>query len=78
MTWNYRILAHKYDTEWYFQVHEVYYNEQGTPVSYALAGTTIGSESLKGINQVLNQLHESLNSPILSTEDFPKEWNVAD
>ena len=33
MTWNYRIMRHRQEQAEWFAIHEVYYNEQGTPVS---------------------------------------------
>ena len=60
MSWNHRILAHKDGDEVYFQIHEVYYDEDGKPISYTTDGANVGSESLDGIKWVLNK-----NAPLV-------------
>jgi hypothetical protein len=74
MSWNHRILAHKDGDDWYFQIHEVYYDEKGQPSSYTENGVSIGSENIEGISWVLDKMKECVNKPILSVDDFPREW----
>ena len=75
MGWNYRILAHKDVDEMYFQIHEVYYDENGKPNSYTANSVSVGAESLDGIKSVLNKMKECANKPILLADDFPNEYN---
>jgi hypothetical protein len=77
MSWNHRILAHKDGDEVYFEIHEVYYDEDGKPISYTADGANVGSESLDGIKRVLDKMKECVNKPILSADDFPNEYNGA-
>lgn len=73
MTWNYRILAHKENKNWFFQIHEVYYNKKGKPTGYTENAVEIMSESVEGISWQLEQMTECLNKPILSAKNFPKK-----
>jgi len=75
MDWNYRILAHKEDDEMYFKIHEVQYDKNGKPISHNSNGVIVGSESLEGINWVLDKMKECTNKPILLAGDFPNEYN---
>ena len=77
MSWNHRILAHKDGDEMYFEIHEVYYDEDGKPISYTADGANVGSESLDGIKWVLNKMKECVNKTILLADDFPNEYNGA-
>ena len=75
MGWNHRILAHKDGDDWFFKIHEVYYNEKGEPNSYTANGVSVGAESIEGVNWVLDKMRESANKPILSADNFPNEWS---
>ena len=74
MSWNRRVLAHETNDEVYFQIHEVYYDKDGNPDGYAVDGTTVGGESLESISWVLEEMTKCLNKPILSVNNFPKEY----
>ena len=74
MGWNHRILAHKDGYDYYFQIHEVYYDENGIPNSYTSNDVSVRSESLEGINWILDKMKDCINKPILSEENFPDEW----
>ncbi len=74
MNWNHRILAHKKGEETYFEIHEVYYNKEGKPYSYTEKGVSIIGEDLEEVNWVLDKMKECVNKPILSADDFPKEY----
>ena len=76
MSWNYRILAHKDGEDWFFQIHEVYYDKEGKPNSYTANGISVGAESVEGINWVLGKMKECLDKPILSVENFPETFNT--
>ena len=75
--WNYRILAKKLplDLGVYFEVHEVYYDNNGVPNGYAESPATIYSESLDGLDWVFDHIREAGMKPILCAYDFPKEYN---
>lgn len=74
MSWNHRLLAHKDGDDMYFMVHEVYYDKEGNPVSYTTNGVSIGGNDLEGVQWVINKMIESTKKPILSVENFPKEY----
>jgi len=72
--WNHRVLATQYKDEVFFNVHEVYYNDDNTPNRYTKDPISIGSESIKGIKWQINRIKECLKKPILWAGDkFPKE-----
>lgn len=74
MTWNHRILASEHKGEVYYQIHEVYYNDNGTPNSYTKNPITIGSDDIEGIKWQLEHIPKCLEKPILSVKDFPNEY----
>ena len=76
MGWNHRILAHEQHGEVYFQIHEVYYNEDGVPNGYTKNPIHVGGESLKAITWTLNKMKESRSKPILFAGDkFPQIYS---
>jgi hypothetical protein len=74
--WNYRVLAFLQDDEVYFEIHNVYYSDKGiTPISYGEPGSTIFSESIKGVRKTLKLVKLALEKPVLWGDDqFPKEY----
>lgn len=76
MSWNHRVMAIEDPSgEYYLQIHEVYYNEDGEPISYINDPITIGGEDIKGISWTLDAMQYILNKPILfHGEDFPKVY----
>jgi hypothetical protein len=77
MGWNYRILAHKHNNDIYFQIHEVYYNDQGIPNGYTKNPCTIGSDNIDGIKFSLTKIVECTEKPILwAGENFPNEYEI--
>ena len=75
MGWNHRIMATEYNGEVYFNIHEVYYDENGTPSGYTENPISVGGESVKSIRWTLNKMKECLKKPILYGDDrFPLEY----
>lgn len=73
--WNYRVLAFEQNGETYFQVHEVYYDENDKPNGYTQNPISVGSETIEGINWTLNEMLECLSKPILwAGYKFPNEY----
>ena len=74
LKWDYRILAYEYDGEVYFQIHQVYYNEEGKPAGYVESPASVGSKEVKGVRRILNKMPECLEKPILwAGKKFPNE-----
>ena len=59
MGWNHRILAHEDGELMYFQIHEVYYNEYGTPNGYSTNAVSVGGDTIKSITWTLNKMKET-------------------
>lgn len=77
MSWNYRVLAHIGHMEVYLQIHEVYYDKDGTPDGYTANPITVGGDNLKELSWVLSQMRDCLDKPILYEGDrFPEEYKV--
>lgn len=71
-TWNYRVLAHEFKGELFFQIHEVYYDKNGNPDGYSENASPVGSESVKEINTVLKQMKCAVKKPVLwAGKKFP-------
>ena len=75
MGWNHRILAHEDGELMYFQIHEVYYNKEGTPKAYTTNGVSVGGDTIKSITWTLNKMKECRAKPVLFAGDkFPDEY----
>ena len=74
--WNHRVLAYQVADEMYFEISEVFYNEQGVANSYT-DPVSIGSEDLKGLSWTLSRMKECLKKPILWGDSrFPQEYTT--
>ncbi len=72
--WNHRILAHEYGGDIYFEIHEVYYDENSIAVSYTENPVSVGSDTIKGITWTLYKMLQCRKKPILwAGERFPEE-----
>ena len=74
MSWNYRLLAKEYKGDVYYQIHEVYYDDNGKPNGYTANPITIGSNDIEGIKWQLEEITKCLDKPTLSVKDFPNEY----
>jgi len=70
MTWNYRVIAHEYKDELYFEIHEVYYNDDGVPEMCTVDAVEVAGESLAALSQTLDWMRKALREPILNIADF--------
>ncbi len=75
-SWNHRILVDiDKNNERYFQVHEVYYNNDGKPDGYSENPITISSETIDGLKWTLDRINECFEKPILwAGVRFPNEY----
>lgn len=77
MSWNHRILAHDLGVDIEFQIHEVYYDENGVPYGYTQKPIPVCSDTIKGIKWTLRRMLESTKKPILWAGDkFPNEYEI--
>jgi hypothetical protein len=79
MSWNHRILVteHEYIGQMtkYFQIHEVYYDNEGKPNGYTANAIDVGGEDVESIEWTLNKMKEALTKPKLWGDNkFPKEY----
>ena len=74
-TWNHRVLAQTEGDGIYFQIHEVYYDNEGKPDGFTKDGISVGGDSLESLSWVLERMKECLDKPVLSYSDFPNEFN---
>jgi len=77
MTWDYRVLVDTYKGEEFFQIHEVYYDEDGIANGATKEAVTVFSEDgVKDIGKVLRKMLKAVKEPVLwATEGrFPEEY----
>jgi len=70
MTWNHRIVRKFYkhvhrDDTMLFQIHEVFYNPDGSVMSITEEPTRIMEESVEDLQKTLERLQECLKHPVL-------------
>jgi hypothetical protein len=79
MSWDYRILVTEYtykngEVEEYFQIHEVYYDNNKVPKSHTIDGITVGGESIYILKDQLIKFKECFKKPVLwGDERFPEK-----
>lgn len=75
--WNHRIMVSEHEGEPYFQIHEVYYNEKGVPVSHTKEPIGVCGDSIEEILWVLEKMGECTKKPVLWLGDkFPQEYVI--
>jgi len=62
--WNHRVIQHVYPTETYYQIHEVFY-ENNKPKSWTEDPVRVGGEDIKSIKWTLKMMNRCLKRPIL-------------
>jgi hypothetical protein len=75
MSWNYRVLAYEVGKHVVFKIHEVYYNEDGTPDASTVESCKMEIEDATDFRFMLIQMLECLDKPILwGDSKFPEEY----
>ena len=84
MSWNHRVIVteHKLsngEIETYFQIHEVYYDEDGKPNSCTANPITVGGDSPESLEWTIDKIRECLRKPFLwGDEKFPEIYRRDD
>jgi hypothetical protein len=73
MYWNHRVvdMSAENDGEPLFAIREVHYEDNGMPTGHG--EPSVMSESMEGLNWVLDQMKAALDQPVLTPEDFKGE-----
>ena len=75
MYWNNRVVRFvdviEGETEEFFIVQEVYYDENDKPTGYC--EPCLGTETLESLKMVLDRLHEAIDKPVLDAKDFEEK-----
>jgi len=71
MSWNHRVIASRdaKTKEFYFQIHEVYYDDDGKPKAHTAEPVSVGGNTLQDIRWTLNRMQEATKKPFLIYED---------
>lgn len=71
MHWNYRLidLSHENGDEPWVQLHEVFYEDDGTLMGYT--PVSMGAESVTEMRTTLEWMALALDKPVLKVTDFP-------
>ena len=72
MHWNHRVVefVDEYGDKWFF-IQEVHYDDNDKPTG--CCDPCVGSETLKGLEEVVARFSEALAQPVLKVKDFRKE-----
>jgi hypothetical protein len=78
VSWNYRVVRFSgenlvSDTEEYFEIKEVFYDNNGKPVGYSDANC--GADTYDGLFKVMGMMQSAHAKPVLNEEDFYHEVN---
>jgi len=66
MTWNYRVLKSKDGEDDWYQIHEVYYDENDNVKSWTVNGATVCGNTLVEVRSLLELMLKSLDNEILN------------
>ena len=69
MGWNHRVIKHKDGGYDFFQIHEVYYKEDGEVDGYTLKGASAGGNTLDELRGELQRMLDSLDKEVLIYEE---------
>tara|TARA_R110002074_G_scaffold308931_1_gene479681 strand:- start:72 stop:281 length:210 start_codon:yes stop_codon:yes gene_type:complete len=69
MGWNHRVMKHKDGEDDFFQIHEVYYTEDGEVDGYTLNGASAGGNTLDELRSELQRMLDSLDKEVLTYEE---------
>ena len=76
MSWNYRIVARKYgDDEYYYDIHEVYYDNDGSIKMWTRDGVGIGGYSVEELRSAYKMYGVAFNKPLLYWHEDEEELN---
>ena len=74
MSWNYRVIqTDDASGEPYHAIHEVYYDNDGTLISYSAEPTPVvafDGDGVKGLSWALDRMREALGKSVLTPREF--------
>lgn len=70
MSWNNRVIRRFHDSEEYFEIHEVYYDEKGNPDGVTEDGIVPFGDTLEELREELQRFLDACKKPILNYDDF--------
>lgn len=66
MAWNYRVIKNILSNEELsFEVCEVYYNEEGLPISWSSEKNVLSQDSFEDLEDALIRINEAMKKPML-------------
>ena len=71
--WNYRVVRFKhseFEEDEYYEVKEVFYDANGTPVGYSDA--VIGAETYEGLFKVVGLMQSAYAKPVMDEDEIFK------
>jgi hypothetical protein len=77
MTWNYRLIKQiDTDGEYFYGIHEVYYNDANEPVSCTVNPVEVAGITEVEVSDILVRMQEALTKPVLDYSMFISVKNV--
>lgn len=73
MSWNYRVIKHVADGEEFYQIHEVYYNDENNPASITEEGIVPFGETTEELSHTLIHMMSALTKPVLNATMFTND-----
>lgn len=78
MTWNYRVIHTVINDEHFFDIHEVYYDDNGEPKFVTEDSVAPMGNTLDELKEDLQHYLLALSKPILEYDSFLKDKNNND
>lgn len=75
--WNYRVVQWKTPQgKPYFSIHEVYYDDEGRPISCSVEPDHPMGNTLDELREDLEWYRKAIDAPVLTEDDFTGDWGL--
>ena len=76
MRWNYRVIKHEQGECVFYELHKVYYDDNGLPDRFTDKAVSIVGNNLNDIEWSLKKIKKAIKKPIISAKNFPNEIEI--
>lgn len=73
--WNYRVIKHHSDQGKYYEIHAVYYDDQGIPVACTAESASAYGETVDELSRAMIHMQSALTQPVLDAKLFENTTN---
>lgn len=72
MTWNLRVVRQKLGDEWFYAIHEVYYDKKNRAWGVTSNPSSVRDDSLEGLQTYYRMMAEAFTAPVMDFDKIPE------